>query len=297
MSDAERRKHLYAGDLFVFSPNDATLALCALARRMSEEAFAPHYPPTAQDHMPVADYAAILAKLKPTFIHHPQAKEHIRDIFKEFDCDLSDSYFDVPRLRTSTSGGYLTSGIAYAFHPHRDTWYSAPNCQINWWMPVYPVRGDNVMAFHSQYFDRDVANTSSEYDYYEWNRTSRRDAAKHVGKDTRKQPYAIEAIDQSADLRVVAPVGGLLLFAAAHLHSSVENLSGTTRFSIDYRTVNLGDARAKRGAPMSDSNCTGTTLRDYLRSTDFERMPEEVALLHDTGDGASRGELVYDPNA
>jgi hypothetical protein len=40
--------------------------------------------------------------------------------------------FDMPRLRSSTSDNYLTTGIAYEWHPHRDTWYSAPQCQINW---------------------------------------------------------------------------------------------------------------------------------------------------------------------
>jgi hypothetical protein len=43
-------------------------------------------------------------------------------------------------MRTAFPGNYLKSGIAYAFHPHRDTWYSAPFCQINWWMPIYDTR-------------------------------------------------------------------------------------------------------------------------------------------------------------
>ncbi len=68
----------------------------------------------------------------------------------------------IPSRRTSTcracarppTGDYLTSGIAYAFHPHRDTWYSAPFNQINWWMPVYDIRPDNAMAFHLRYWDR-----------------------------------------------------------------------------------------------------------------------------------------------
>ena len=31
------------------------------------------------------------------------------------------------------------------------------------------------MAFHSQYFDREVPNSSECYDYYEWNKTNRRE--------------------------------------------------------------------------------------------------------------------------
>ena len=76
--------------------------------------------------MPVEKYVEILAALKPKFIHHPKSKQFIQGLLKEFGCDLNKTYFDVPRLRTATSDGYLTTGIAYAFHPHRDSWYSAP---------------------------------------------------------------------------------------------------------------------------------------------------------------------------
>ena len=123
--------------------------------------------------MPVEEFAALLAELKPKFIHHPESKERIRALLASFGCDLDRTYFDVPRMRTSTSDDYLTSGISYAFHPHRDTWYSAPFSQLNWWIPIYPVVPENVMAFHPQYWGTPVRNGSRRYNYYEWNRTSR----------------------------------------------------------------------------------------------------------------------------
>ena len=76
--------------------------------------------------MPVEKYVEICTPLKPGFIHHPKTKGLIRDIMEEFRCDLEKTYIDVPRLRMVTSDGYLTSGVGYAHHPHRDTWYSAP---------------------------------------------------------------------------------------------------------------------------------------------------------------------------
>ncbi len=294
-SDEERRERLYQGDIYVYSPTPASRGLCDLANRLSEEAFAPHPPEVSQKHFSVEEYAGILSKLKPSFIHHPESKEWIRKIFKEFNCNPEHTYFDVPRLRSSTSDGYLTTGIAYAFHPHRDTWYSAPNSQINWWMPVRAQQAGNVMAFHTAYFDSEVPNTSSNYDYYRWNQNSRRDAAKHIGKDTREQPKATVEIDNSDDLRIVAPVGGLMLFSGAHLHSSVENLTGQTRFSIDFRTVNVNDANANIGAPIRDSACTGTTLRDFLQGADLSKLDETTVAVHDSGDGD--GDFVYDPNA
>jgi hypothetical protein len=132
--------------------------MCEFTRQLVEEAFAPLDPREAQHHLPVEEYAAILAELKPKFIHHPKSKQFIQGILNEVGCDLNKTYFDVPRLRTATSDSYLTSGIAYAFHPHRDTWYSAAPCQLNWWFPVYDVEPDNVMAFHPRYWSTPVKN-------------------------------------------------------------------------------------------------------------------------------------------
>ncbi len=127
---------LYNGQLFVLSPRPSTIALCEFARELIQDAFGSLDPRTAQHSLPVEEYAAILAKLKPYFIHHPKSKQLLLSVLAEAGCDLDKTYFDVPKMRSSTSGGYLTSGIAYAWHPHRDTWYSAPSCQVNWWIPI-----------------------------------------------------------------------------------------------------------------------------------------------------------------
>src|SRR5262249_38053061 len=157
----ERRRLLYQGQLFVYAPKKSSLALCALARGLIEEAFAPLDPLTAQRELSVERYAEILGKLKPSFIHHPGAKQNIQEMLTDLGCSLEKTYFDVPRMRSSTSDGYLTTGIAYAWHPHRDTWYSAPMCQINWWIPIYDIVSDNAMAFHPRYFNEAVPNDSA----------------------------------------------------------------------------------------------------------------------------------------
>ena len=154
VSDDVRRERLYNGELFVYSPSSSSLALCQLGREMAEEAFAPYDPREAQHHLPVEEYAAILSELKPKFIHHPKSKEFIQGMLSEFGCDLEKTHFDVPRMRTSTAQGYLTTGIAFAFHPHRDTWYSAPMCQLNWWLPIYDIEAENGVAFHLRYWDQ-----------------------------------------------------------------------------------------------------------------------------------------------
>jgi hypothetical protein len=279
--DDLRRQRLYEGQLFVYGPIPSSIALCDFARQMAEEAFAPFDPRQAQHHLPIERFAAILADLKPKFIHHPRSKQLIQQLLAEMGCDLEKVHFDVPRLRTSTDAGYLTTGISYAFHPHRDTWYSAPFCQINWWLPIYEIQPENVMAFHPRYWSDPVRNGSRDYNYQEWNRTGRKIAAQQIGLDTRKQPHAEEPMELDPQIRIICPVGGILLFSAAQMHSTVPNTSGYTRFSIDFRTVHSGDALARRGALNIDSDSTGTCMGDYLRGLDLAHLPDDIISMYD----------------
>lgn len=279
--DAMRREELFRGSIFLYSPSPAAVKFCEFARELIEAAFAPYDPRTVHQKLEVERCVEILAELKPGFIHHPRSKELIRELLSERGCDLEKTYFDVPRLRTAYPANYLASGIAYAFHPHRDTWYSAPLCQINWWMPVYQLNSENCMAFHPRYWSQPVKNGSSQYNYAKWNRESRQNAAQHIKTDTRVQPKPEEPLELDPQVRLVCDVGGIFLFSAAQLHSTVPNTSGEARYSIDFRTVHLNEVWAKTGAPNIDSECTGTTMRDYLRGTDLSHIPDEAIAFYD----------------
>ena len=280
INDENRREELYRGSVFVYSPSPSAIELCGFARGLIAQAFSPYDPRKVQESMPVERCVEILAELKPKLIHHARSKELIKEILAERGCDLEKTYFDVPRLRTAFPSDYLSSGIAYAFHPHRDTWYSAPFSQINWWLPVYAIGPENCMAFHARYWEEAVPNSSNTYNYYEWNRTSRLSAAQHVKVDTRVQPRPEVSLDPDPQVRILAEVGGAMLFSAAQLHSTVPNTSGLTRYSIDFRTVHLDDVWKRTGAPNVDSACTGTTMGDYLRGTDYSHLPPEAIALY-----------------
>ena len=292
MDDARRRQRLFDGDLIILSASAGTEALIALARQMLEEAFAPHDPRLLHKHRTAEEVAAILSVLKPKFIHHPESKVLIRQIMRENDVDLDKLYFDVPRLRSAYPSGFLSAGIAYAFHPHRDTWYSAPMCQLNWWMPVYPIEPNNSMAFYPRYFREPVKNNSSIYNYYEWNTKNRASAASHVKSDTREQPKPQQPLEP-VTMSFVPEPGSIILFSGAHLHETVPNTTDYARYSIDFRTVHLDDLTEGRGAPNVNSQCTGTTMRDYLRASDLQHLPEEVIQVYDDGTAAAAGKVLY----
>lgn len=293
--DARRRAGLFAGDLYVYSASGATRAFAGHAATMIREAFGGLDPETAQYEMPVADYAALLGKLKPAFIHHPESARLVQEVLAEHGAAPQDTWFEVPKMRSSTSDGYLTAGIAYAWHPHRDTWYSAPHCQINWWMPVFEIEESNTMAFHPRYWGKELPNTSSGYNYYRWNMEHRgQHITQHVNQDPRPLPRSTVEVETAHDIRVVCPPGGLLLFAGAQLHSSVENTSGKTRFSVDFRTVHSDDLRQGAGAPNVDAECTGTCLREFRRARDLAAMPDDLVAPYEDG-SEGEGDAVYRP--
>jgi hypothetical protein len=291
ITDDDRRARLYAGDIFVLSPTEGSRSLIDLARRMLEQAFAPHDPRTIHQKLTAEEVAGILGKLKPQFIHHPECKKIIPEIMREHGVDLEQLYFDVPRLRSAYPSHFLSSGIAYAFHPHRDTWYSAPMCQLNWWLPIYPLAPENSMGFYPRYFSEPVRNNSEIYNYYEWNTKSRATAAQHVKTDTREQPKAQQQLEP-VTVRYLPPPGGTILFSGAQLHETVPNTTNIARYSIDFRTVHLDDVMSRRGAANCDSRATGTTMRDYLRASDLTHLPEEAIALYDDG-SAGKDRVLY----
>src|SRR6202171_2451934 len=112
--------------------------------------------------------------------------------------------------------------------------------------------------------------------------------------EPRVHPHADDPLELEPQIRLVCPPGGIVLFSAAQLHSTVPNTSGLTRYSIDFRTVNTDDVVAKRGAPNIDSAPTGTSLRDFRRGSDMTLIPDDVIRAYDK-QVPQDGTLVFQP--
>ena len=152
------------------------------------------------------------------------------------------------------------------------------------------------MAFHPRYWSEPVNNNSAGFNYYTHNKLRGENVTKLTKEDPRLMPRPTEPIQLDPQVRLICPVGGLILFSAAQMHSSVPNTSGVTRFSIDFRTVQLDDVVAKKGALNLDTACTGTVMRDFLRGTDLTRLPEDIVAMYDDG-SVGDGQLVYMPKS
>lgn len=296
MSDDDRRADLFAGTVHHLPAGPAATRFRDHCWSLVVEAFGDVEPHQAQDVMPVEDFVAVLAVLKPAFVHDPQSKRLLAALLEETGCDPAATYFDLPKLRVVSHSGYLTSGLGYAYLAHRDVWYAAPSCQVNWWSPLTEIQRESSLAFHPEFWERPVPNGSERFDPYIWNATGRADAATYITNDTRNHPHVTADLGAVQDVRVIPAPGELLAFSAAQLHSTVPNTSGRTRFSVDFRTVAHADLVARTGARLVDTGSTGTTLRDFLRCDDLRPVPEDIVTEYDRG-SSHEGALVFGAGA
>ena len=255
------------------------MALVGWARELIGEAFGDRDPERAQFELGLDDFVGRVGPLKSRFTNDPHTKDLVRDLVVAMGSDPDTTYFDLPRLRVVPSDAYLTSGVSYAYKAHRDTWYAHPKMLVNYWVPIFDCVGDNVMSMWIGYWDRPVRNSSSTFDYQRWVSEHRFRASSIIGDESRPHPLPLEPISPSGDLRIAGNAGDIMLFSTCHLHATVPNVSGVTRFSYDLRTLDLDDLVHGRGPRDVDGAATGTTVGDFLRVSDFAplQLPANLA--------------------
>jgi hypothetical protein len=272
----ELRRTLYAGHLVILTRLQALRDFVDYTREELTELFHPHDPEHAHEHIEPTEMARILSVWKPRYIHSDKSKKLVRAVIEEAGFSPEETHYDLPKPRTSFPLGHLNTGVAFAFPWHRDTWYSAPAQQINWWLPIFPVRDDNAMSFDLASFDRAVPNTSDGFDYYQ-NNASRLTTATGVTREVQSRPGAVgHKPDQ--ELVILPAPGEVLLFSGNQLHASTPNTSGRARYSVDFRIVDVPDLLAGRGAPLADVHCTGTAIRDFVNVADESRFGEDTVV-------------------
>ena len=297
LDPVEMAHRAYNGALVMLPPMPESLALCNWARQLCEEAFYPLDPTTAQHELDLDRFVEIAGPLKPRFIHHPKTRELQKAYLKVLGYDPNRTYLDVPRMRVVTSHAFLKSGIGLNLPPHRDTWWSAPLQQIQFWGPIFPMSRYSSMEFYPYYHRKPLANTSGDFNIYRWNATGRKNAAEQRGgEDKRAIPRLAGPVEHPAACQIVLPVGGMVLFSANEMHATTQNITGKTRFSLDFRVVDVEHVRDGIGALAVDNDSHGVALRDFRRASDDSDFPAEFIEKYDSGlSEADPSALVFRP--
>jgi hypothetical protein len=257
LDDERRSEALFGGDLLIFKDVAALRRLSALARGLLTETFG-EAPAHAQFALPPEEFAARASELAERWRRHPEAVEGFREVLRDVGVELDRGYWDWLHLRIQPHQDATETGtLGY----HRDTWSSNVYAQANWWAPMLPITRERTIALYPAYWSRPLANTSATWDL-------------ERVREMPLVPRPTEPVDTDSELRIVIEPGDLLCFSGAHLHASVPNTSGATRFSVELRTVSAGDVEGGRGAPNVDGEAPRVAWRWFKGITSSASLAE-----------------------
>ena len=189
VSDDRRRELIYDGQIFMISPNKATIALCDFAQELIEEAFAGRDPRTAQYEMPVEDFVAIVAPLQPRFIHHPKTKDLIVDVLDRGRLRPGEDL-----LRRAAPARHLPApATSRPASPTRCIRTATPGTRRRPASSTGGCRSSTSsrtarMAFHPAYWDRACATARATSTTTSGTARGARTPRSEIKADTRKQP-------------------------------------------------------------------------------------------------------------
>ena len=281
--DRDRRRSLFAGDLFVYNPRPSTLALAAAARALLEQVLGPD-PAFAQQRCSEPEFSALFnaaaRNLSQIVLQLAGA------VAVDLGCDAATTFVGAPSLVATTGMGFLAHGLGVPQHPHRDTWYAATLCQLNWWVPVYDLGDSASLAFHPVYWRVPVRNTSASFVFDDWYERHRMGRAAPPA-ELSDQPRALDPIELTPEIRISCPAGGVILSSVAQLYSVVPNETVRIHFGVHFKTLSYSDLALGHGATNLDAEAQGTSLSTFVRCSDFTPIPDELTRLHVRGGSPS----------
>ena len=260
-SEDAMRKALYRGELYLLEGTPVTRQLVReLTAELERELGDPR---EAQFRFGDEEYFQHIGRLRKMFYTGEPYHQAVRTVIRDAGVDPAAVWFDPIRLRVITHRGDENPRAAPIYHAHRDTWYANPQCQVTWWIPLHDVSEQETFVFFPDYFAHAVANDSETFDHDDWVAIDQRRKIGWQDRDT-GLTASYPSLQQEAGgerWTFSCPAGHLLIFAGQHLHRTTPNRTGRTRFSVDFRTADLSDLAAGRGAPNVDNRSRGSAVR------------------------------------
>ncbi len=264
--DAVLRDEIYKGKIIRLSATDTTLQLVEFAWSSLQRELGTD-PRTAQFRIDPDSFFKAAGKLRHDLYQSQECRASVGKILRQVGFDITQQVWDPTRLRVVTIGGHCVEAAAPVYFAHRDTWYSNPQTQITWWMPLHHVSVAETFQFMPRCFDHAVENDSDGFDYDKW--TSKGTGLK-IGWQDREAgkrelyPQLREPLPDEHRVAFSAEPGEVIVFSGQHLHQTIPIESGVTRFSMDFRTVCLPDHNRGLGPANVDNRSTGDALAGHL---------------------------------
>lgn len=264
-TDAQLRDALYNGAIVHGSATIGSRALVERAWAWVREAFPEGDPRTAPASLDGLEMFRRIGALRRRIFESHEVRRDLARMLREFGLDPSAYRFDPPKLRVVMSDGHENPRAAALYAAHRDTWYGHPQSLITWWVPLHAARQDETFVFFPDALHLPVDNDSHTFEPENWTHELRigwQDADAGLRETypaltqtperalERREGFACERADN-------------LLFSGAHLHQTLPQSFGTTRYSLDFRLAHIADSEASRGAPNVDDRSGPAAFGQY----------------------------------
>lgn len=265
---AEIRRSVYAGDVFLAPGTVEARALAKDAWQVLESRFEDAGGPALAQHSLTPEaYFERVSELRRLFFGDPHWQRAMGRVAEARGFDLDALRFDPLRLRVVMSGGHENPAAAPVYAAHRDTWYAHPASLITWWIPLHAASADETFVFYPDCLTRAVPNDSETFDYGYWIKDG---PDLKIGwqdiKAGRTETFPALLHEPDAPLGpergFSCQAGDELIFAGSHLHRTRGHDSGRTRYSFDFRLIDLSDESA--GAPSVDNRSRGAAQDHYV---------------------------------
>jgi hypothetical protein len=267
---AALRQAVYDGDVFLARPTPASLQLVELARTALAGALGCPAGDIREvpQRIPNAELFARIGALRKELYLAPRFHDAVRAVIAALDVDPRRVAFDPLRLRVIKHRGHENPLAQPVYHPHRDTWYGHPRALIAWWIPLDALAADETFVFYPERFRAPVDNDSEIFDYGDWVRDGwelKIGWQQLAAGVEAAYPRAAPDVDGGRAVGFTCRAGDNLVFSGAQFHATLPQATGRTRYSLDFRLVDLDDHAAGLGAPDVDNRSRGSALADYVQ--------------------------------
>jgi hypothetical protein len=261
------RDGIYNGFVFKKSKTKASQKAVSDTLNLLEDELGTVNVRTAYTKMSDDEFFQAIGRIRKTLFMEKHHRQNVYNVIEEMELDPEQIAFEPFRLRVIQHLGHKNPKAAAVYYPHRDTWYSHPQCLMVGWIPLHDLQENETFEVFPDWWNQPVPNDSEIFDYSHWVRDGwqLKIGWQHkLSGINANYPMATKDVDFGNRVGFSCEEASNIIFPGAHFHKTLEQETRKTRFSLDFRMVHLKDLAKKRGAPNVDSRCKGSAVIDYL---------------------------------
>jgi len=143
---------------------------------------------------------------------------------RDLNFEIHDTYCDQMTIRFSPSRNEDAKGLLKPVKPHRDTWASNFQHQINWWIPLHDLSKQNSIFFIPKYFTKRVKNNSKDWSFELFKQ----------GRIKSSTPVSLQNFSPVDYKTKKLNLGDAFCFSGNHIHGS--KVGSFRRLNLETRT-------------------------------------------------------------